>query len=122
MNKKFFCGEKMTLTQMADIIAHEEKEKKEMRQTLEKPIITRVADIMAMEEFLSEAEIVESTTFAKKRIPKEYGLKRGRHTKDKDTIFNHLCEKYDRAKYYNSLTDLYYAIIDDRKEWEYRSA
>ena len=76
--------------------------------------------INKIEAFLTGTEIRLSRT-RKKELKAEYHLKRNRYgfyTTSDTLAFEILCAKYDRARYYSSWSDLYFAMADDRREWE----
>jgi hypothetical protein len=57
----------------------------------------------------------------KRYLKEEYALTKGsykKYTIRGSLAFKTLCAKYDRARFFHSWSDIYYAMLDGRREWE----
>ena len=75
--------------------------------------------ILELEEFLSGRKAKKYSRKELDRVTTEYGLRRGRmYLGSKKEVFKVLCQKYENARLYYSYDDLYYVMMDGRREWE----
>lgn len=90
---------------------------KEIIHVTERPTCRNV--ILELEEFLSGRKAKKYSRKEMNRVTTEYGLTRGRmYLGSKKEVFKVLCQKYENARLYYSYDDLYYGMMDNRKEWE----